>query len=88
MLDAQGLIERKPRSGVLRADRTATGVELPEDIQLITYANKGLPFHKPVTRMKFDVEAQAERAVDLKRNRAETKVKLLTEPQNNKGVRL
>ena len=52
--------------GVLRAV-LQLGVKLPEDIQLITYANKGvpLPFHKPVTRIEFDVEAQAERAVEM-----------------------
>jgi len=52
--------------GVLRAI-LQLGVKLPEDIQLITYANKGvpLPFHKPVTRIEFDVEAQAECAVEM-----------------------
>jgi len=35
------------------------GVKMPEDIQLTTYANKGvlLRFHKPVTCVGFDVEA-------------------------------
>jgi len=43
------------------------GVKMPEDIQLITYANKVVPllFHKPVPRVEFDVEAQAERAVEM-----------------------
>ena len=52
--------------GVLRAV-LHLGVRLPEDLRLITYSNKGvlLPFHEPVTRVEFDLEEQAKRAVSM-----------------------
>ena len=52
--------------GVLRAV-LQLGLSLPEDIRLITYANKGvpLPFHKPVTRVEFDLVEEARIAVDM-----------------------
>ena len=52
--------------GVLRAV-LQLGLKLPEDIRLITYANKGvsLPFHDPVTRVEFDVVEEAKLAVEM-----------------------
>ncbi len=51
--------------GVLRAV-LHKNIRVPEQIRLITYANKGieLPFHKPVTRYEFDLEEVASLAVE------------------------
>ena len=51
--------------GVLRAVLHKR-IRVPEQIRLITFANKGieLPFHKPVTRYEFDMEKEASLAVE------------------------
>lgn len=52
--------------GVLRA-ALHLGIELPRDLKLITYANRGieLPYHKPVTRIEYDPVELVRRAVKL-----------------------
>jgi DNA-binding LacI/PurR family transcriptional regulator len=43
------------------------GVDLPNDIQLITHSNKGVefPYHKSLTRIEFDAREQVRHGVDL-----------------------
>ena len=52
--------------GVLRAI-LQLGLKLPDDLQLITYSNKGcdLPYHKSVTCVEFDIEAKVQCTVKM-----------------------
>jgi len=53
-------------AGVLRAIQRL-GLSLPDDLRLITQTTKGLalPYHDPVTRVEYDVEAQARCVVEM-----------------------
>ena len=63
--DGVVIIDDVVAKGVLRAV-LHKGIRVPEQIRLITFANKGieLPFHKPVTRYEFDMEEEATLAVE------------------------
>ena len=52
--------------GILRAI-THLGLDMPRDIKLITFANKGvdLPYHKPVTRIEYDPGEQTRLAAEM-----------------------
>ncbi|MDD5706324.1 MAG: substrate-binding domain-containing protein [Kiritimatiellae bacterium] len=52
--------------GVLRA-ALQCGVRLPEQLRLVSHANRGVsfPYHKAVTRVEFDPTAQARSAVGM-----------------------
>jgi GntR family transcriptional regulator, arabinose operon transcriptional repressor len=52
--------------GVLRAI-THLGLDMPRDIKLITYGNKGveLPYHKTISRIEYDSTEQARVAAEM-----------------------
>ena len=52
--------------GVLRA-ATQLGISLPNDLRLVSYANRGVsfPYDKPLTRVEFDAVELAKRAVRM-----------------------
>lgn len=43
------------------------GVDLPNDVQLVSHSNKGVefPYHKPLTRLEFDPQEQVKHALEL-----------------------
>lgn len=57
-------------NGVLRAT-LQLGVRLPEDIRLVTFANRGVDFayHLPVSRIEYDMRDLAQRAVEMMMSR-------------------
>lgn len=52
--------------GVLQAC-LQLGVDLPNDVQLVSHSNKGVefPYHKPLTRLEFDPQEQVKHALEL-----------------------